>query len=137
MELLAESTADKPERRSTALRFVTSSAPTAGDVLVAALAKHGIRPQRDTLAYAISAAPADPVKGGDDWYLYVADRRPGVDHAPDEHTGWDVWLCDGLGEPVEQLYAGDRRDSLADCASDSAAAAATIATYLTRSHDRI
>ncbi|MFE7072636.1 hypothetical protein ACFU96_21395 [Streptomyces sp. NPDC057620] len=102
-----------------------------GNVLVDALAKHGISPVRDILSYAVPVKAEDPAKGGDDWSIYVADHQPSIDHPAAEHTGWDVCLCDGNGEPVRSLYDGIRRDgSLADCERDSSLAAAAIAEYL-------
>lgn len=112
------------------------AAPTAGDLMLAALAGYGIRAIQDEVSIAV---PLD--QGIDlDWTLHhdrivIADRNPWYGHAPAEHTGWVVDIYNPDNEPVSDAppihIAGDDRDSLVDCVADCAAAAAAIADFLT------
>ncbi|MEU5181206.1 hypothetical protein AB0G49_14250 [Streptomyces longwoodensis] len=114
-----------------------AAAPTAGDLMLAALAEYGIRAIEDEVSLAV---PLD--QGMDlDWTLHhdrivIADRNPWYGHAPQEHTGWVVDVYTPDNEPLDNdgpaIYiAGDDRDSPVDCAADCAAAAAAIAEFLT------
>ncbi|MFD4412416.1 hypothetical protein [Streptomyces sp. NPDC058475] len=114
--------------------WVTNPLPTAGSVLLAALAKYGVIAHTDVgLSYAI---PLDPTTPASEAYsrahLSVADRSPSIEHDPAAaHTGWTVFLHDANGEPVgDPLYiTGDGEP--VDCTADSAAAAELIADWLT------
>lgn len=113
------------------------AAPTAGDLMLAALAEYGIRAIEDEVSIAV---PLDQDMDLD-WTLHhdrivIADRNPWYGHAPAEHTGWVVDVYNPDNEPVNDEppihIAGDDRDSLVDCAADCAAAAAAIADFLTK-----
>jgi hypothetical protein len=107
---------------------------TAGTMLRAALAIHGIRPVTDESSYAVPVDPQTPrAEALNVVHLAVADRTPTTEHAPAEHTGWVVALYDGDGAPVDgmgSLYAGGDGTAPVDCLTDSAAAAAAIANCL-------
>ncbi|MBG7704864.1 hypothetical protein HCJ76_44085 [Streptomyces sp. MC1] len=118
--------------------FLTAPAtPTAGDLMIAALAKHGIRALEDEVSIAV---PMDQSMDLDDtlWHdrIVIADRNPWYGHAPQEHTGWVVDVYNPDNEPVSDEppihIAGDNKGSLVDCAADCAAAAAAIAAFLTK-----
>ncbi|MFC8950944.1 MULTISPECIES: hypothetical protein [Streptomyces] len=113
--------------------WFSSPRPTAGAVLVAALAEYGIRADSDDvgMSYAVAFDPETPswkVRSG--FHLSVGDRDPSVDHVPASHTGWTVCVHDDQGEPIgDPLYIAGS-GGLVDCAGDSAAAAAVVADYL-------
>lgn len=114
--------------------WVTDPLPTAGDVLLAALADYGVTVHTDDvgMSYAI---PLDPATSAPEVYnhrhLSVADRNPSVHHDPATHTGWTVFLHDENGEPVgDPLYIAGTGEPV-DCAADSQAVAAFIADWLT------
>lgn len=98
---------------------------TAGDLLLAALTRREITPEREPLSYRIPLDPDAPTGA----HLYVADSNPDVDHAPAEHTGWIVYVHDDNGEPLGVIYstAGDQS---VDCAEDSEKAAEAIQVLL-------
>ncbi|QKZ20280.1 hypothetical protein [Streptomyces chartreusis] len=99
---------------------------TAGTLLLSALAAHGITPQREPLSYVTPLAPGTTSGIPLDFpHLYIADQAPGIDHAPNAHTGWIVVLHDANGEPVRELY-NTSGEHVVDCATDSAAAAKAI-----------
>jgi hypothetical protein len=102
--------------------WVTNPLPTAGSVLLAALARHGVTAYTDIgLSYAFSRA-----------HLSVADRNPSIEHDPATHTGWTVFVHDENGEPIgDPLYIAGNGDDPVDCTAESAAAAAFIADWLT------
>ncbi|MFE3601389.1 hypothetical protein [Streptomyces sp. NPDC059142] len=114
--------------------WVSDPYPTAGSVLLAALAVHGIAAHTDALGMSY-AIPLDPATPAADVYsrahLSVADRSPEIEHDPAVHTGWTVFQHDENGEPVgDPLYiAGDGEP--VDCWVESAIAAAVIADWLT------
>ncbi|MER7223397.1 hypothetical protein [Streptomyces rubradiris] len=116
-------------------QWFTEPRPTAGGVLLAALAEHGITHVADHrgMSYAV---PVDPDTQSADAYngphLSIADRSASVDHVPAAHTGWSIFTHDRNGEPVgDPIYiAGDGR--VLDCHADSRAAAAFVAAYLAR-----
>jgi hypothetical protein len=113
--------------------------PTAGKVLLAALAEYGITTYDDHLGMSYGI-PVDqdtaPVHIRNGFHLSVGDRQPMVDHVPAAHTGWTVFVHDDEGEPIgDPLYiSGD--GGLVDCAEDSAAAAAAIAEFITAPFSR-
>ncbi|MEU5900385.1 hypothetical protein [Streptomyces venezuelae] len=123
----------RPARVGAVAGGTTDSVPTAGSVLCAALVQHGLTACTDGMSpsYAIALDPATPAQEVYERpYLAVADRAPAVDHDPDTHTGWVVWLHDENSEPVgAPLYTGGDGE-LVDCAADSAAAATAIADWL-------
>ncbi|WP_086686167.1 hypothetical protein [Streptomyces pseudogriseolus] len=103
---------------------------TAGDLLLAALTRREITPEREPLSYLIPLdrdAPADAPLDGP--HLCVADRNPDVDHAPADHTGWIVSVHDANGEPLGDLYS-TAGDHTVDCAEDSEKAAEAIQVLL-------
>ncbi|MFE9137817.1 hypothetical protein [Streptomyces sp. NPDC007355] len=110
--------------------WFSSPRPTAGALLLAALAEYGIRAESDDvgMSYAVAFDPETPswnVRSG--FHLSVGDRDPSVDHVPASHTGWTVCVHDDQGEPIgDPLYIAGS-GGLVDCTSDSAAAAAVIA----------
>jgi hypothetical protein len=107
---------------------------TAGTMLRAALAIHGIRPVTDECSYAMAVDPKTPrAEVLNVFHLVVADRAPSTDHAPEEHTGWVVDCYDGNGQPggnSRPLWESGDGTARVDCLTDSAAAAAVIAYYL-------
>ncbi|MFF8287438.1 hypothetical protein ACF06W_32625 [Streptomyces albus] len=113
--------------------WVTDPLPTAGAVLRAALAEHGITVHTDGMSpsYAIALDSATPERQVYERpHLTVADRAPSVDHDPATHTGWMVWLHDANGEPVGgDLYTAGNGEPI-DCAADSAKVAQFIADWL-------
>ncbi|NGO40602.1 hypothetical protein [Streptomyces ureilyticus] len=117
--------------------WVTNPLPTAGSVLLAALAKYGVTAHTDVgLSYAIPLDPATPASEAySRAHLSVADRSPSIEYDPAVHTGWTVFLHDENGEPVgDPLYIAGDGDEPVDCTADSAAAAAFIADWLTSHH---
>jgi hypothetical protein len=109
-----------------ALKDDTPAPKTAGTVLLAALTIHGIEPERHEYAYAVPLT----IHGH---ALFIADRAPMTEHAPEEHTGWVIALYDGDGAPVDglrPLYSSGNGTERVDCLTDSAAAAAAIANFL-------
>ncbi|MGW3200019.1 hypothetical protein ACWDBD_36740 [Streptomyces sp. NPDC001118] len=119
--------------------WMTTPLPTAGSVLLAALAKYGVTVHVDGvgLSYAIPLDPATPASEAySRAHLSVADRNVSIEHSPAAHTGWTVFLHDDNGDPVgDPLYiAGDGEEPV-DCTAESAAAAAFIANWLA-SHQR-
>lgn len=113
--------------------WLSSPRPTAGAVLVAALAEYGIRADSDDvgMSYAVAFDPETPprnVRAG--FHLSVGDRDPSVDHVPASHTGWTVCVHDDQGEPIGDPLHVAGNGGLVDCVGDSAAAAAVIADYL-------
>ncbi|WP_208874745.1 hypothetical protein [Streptomyces sp. PBH53] len=115
-------------------QWFTTPRPSAGAVLLAALAQWGITAHSDDvgMSYAI---PVDPSTRAKDVrnrpHLSVGDRNPSVEHVPAAHTGWTVFVHDENGEPVGDpvFISGD--GGPVDCDADSAAAAEAIADYLT------
>lgn len=113
--------------------------PTAGKVLLAALAEYGITTYDDHLgmSYGIpvdqGTAPAH-IRNG--FHLSVSDRNPMVDHVPAAHTGWTVFVHDDEGEPIGDFLYISGDGGLVDCAADSAAAAAAIAEFITAPFSR-
>ncbi|MEW1930488.1 hypothetical protein [Streptomyces sp. NPDC088360] len=114
--------------------WVTNPLPTAGSVLRAALAEHGVTVHTDGigLSYAIPVDPATPAQEiYNRAHLSVADRNPSIEHDPVHHTGWTVFVHDANGEPVgDPLYIAGNGAPV-DCTADSAAAAAFIADWFT------
>lgn len=108
--------------------------PTAGGMLLAALAEYGITTYDNHLGMSYGI-PVDQDTGlmhiRNGFHLSVGDRDPMVEHVPAAHTGWTVFVHDDEGEPIgDPLYiSGD--GELVDCAQDSAAAAAVIADFVT------
>ncbi|MGI5337750.1 hypothetical protein ACQEVS_10275 [Streptomyces sp. CA-181903] len=115
--------------------WFTTPRPTAGAMLLAALAQWDITAYGDGLgmSYAIPLDPATPASCVHHRpHLSVGDSAPSVEHVPASHTGWVVSLHDEDGSPVgDPLFNNDRR-GLVDCAADSAAAAEVIADYFSR-----
>ncbi|MFF0170257.1 hypothetical protein [Streptomyces prasinus] len=113
--------------------WVTNPLPTAGSVLLAALAEYGVTAYPDGLgmSYTIPLDPNTPeLEICNRPHLTVADRSPLTDHDPADHTGWMVWLHDENGEPVgDALYAAGDGDRV-DCTAESAEAAGFIADWL-------
>ncbi|MER7694385.1 hypothetical protein [Streptomyces sp. NPDC097610] len=113
--------------------WFSSPRPTAGALLLGALAEYGIRADSDDvgMSYAVAFDPETPswnVRSG--FHLSVGDRDPSVDHVPASHTGWTVFVHDDQGEPIgDPLYIAGS-GGLVDCAGDSAAVAAVIADFL-------
>ncbi|MEU6071894.1 hypothetical protein ABZ864_47625 [Streptomyces sp. NPDC047082] len=114
--------------------WVTNPLPTAGSVLLAALAEHGITAHTDAvgLSYAIPLYPNIPAL---DIYnrahLSVADRTPSIEHDPAAHTGWTVIQHDDNGHPLgDPLYIAGSGEPV-DCTADSQAAATFITDWLT------
>ncbi|WP_086822443.1 hypothetical protein [Streptomyces sp. NRRL B-24572] len=110
--------------------------PTAGGVLLAALAERGINAHSDDIgmSYAIPFDPTPPaadVRNG--LHLTVGDRNPSVEHVPAAHTGWTLFLHDQNGEPVgNPLFTSGDGETPVDCAADSAAVADIIASVVNR-----
>ncbi|MGW3154578.1 hypothetical protein [Streptomyces sp. NPDC001089] len=111
-----------------------SRLPTAGSVLLAALADRGITAYADGLgmSYALPLDPETPAREVcNRAHLLVADRSPSTDHDPATHTGWTVVLHDDSGQPVgSPLYTAARAEQV-DCVAESATAAEFIADWLT------
>ncbi|MFB6529875.1 hypothetical protein [Streptomyces sp. NPDC056399] len=108
--------------------------PTAGGVLLAALAERGITAHSDDvgMSYAIPVDPATPaadVRNG--LHLTVGDRNPSVEHVPAAHTGWTLFLHDQNGEPVgNPLFSSGDGETPVDCTADSSAVANIIASVV-------
>lgn len=108
--------------------------PTAGAMLLAALAEYGIT-TFDHDGGTTYAIPVDqdtgPIHIRRNFHLSVGDRESMVGHVPAAHTGWSIFVHNDDGEPIgDPLYiVGD--GGLLDCAQDTAAAAAAIADYIT------
>jgi hypothetical protein len=113
--------------------WFSSPRPTAGALLLGALAEYGIRADSDDVGMSCAVAfdretPSWNVRSS--FHLSVGDRAPSVDHVPASHTGWTVFVHDDRGEPIgEPLYIAGG-GGLVDCAADSATAAARIADYI-------
>ncbi|MFI0742828.1 hypothetical protein ACH4PU_32805 [Streptomyces sp. NPDC021100] len=106
---------------------------TAGAMLRAALAEHGVTVHTDGVSpsYAIPLDPATPeLEVYNRLHLLVADRDPSVEHAPSAHTGWLVVLHDENGEPGDRIYSAGAGDEPVDCLTDCVAVAAAIADWL-------
>ncbi|MGW1275568.1 hypothetical protein ACWD4V_01235 [Streptomyces tsukubensis] len=115
--------------------WVTTPRPSAGAVLLAALAEWGITlPGEDAgSSYAVPLDPATPAKDVHNRpHLSVGDRDDSVEHVPAAHTGWSVFLHDEDGSPVgDPLFiSGD--GGPVDCHADSTAVAEFIADFLSR-----
>ncbi|MFJ2218257.1 hypothetical protein ACIQVO_38680 [Streptomyces sp. NPDC101062] len=126
LEQLAECAADIAE-------WVSDPNPTAGSVLLAALAEHGVAAHTDRvgMSYAIPLDPATPTADVyNHAHLRVTDRSPSIEHDPAVHTGWTVWHHDENGEPAwNPLYIA-RDGEPVDCWAESAIAAAVITDWL-------
>ncbi|MER5301394.1 hypothetical protein ABT039_18230 [Streptomyces lasiicapitis] len=114
--------------------WFTTPRPSAGDVLLAALAGWGITAHTDGIgmSYAIPVDPATPEADiRNRPHLSIGDRNPSIEHVPAAHTGWTLFLHDENGEPVSApLYiSGD--GGPVSCDADSAAVAEVIADFLT------
>lgn len=115
--------------------WFTTPRPSAGAVLLAALAEWGITTHSDHIGMSY-AVPLDPTTPAADIYnrphLSVGDRNPSVEHVPAAHTGWTVFVHDANGEPIgdPMFISGD--GGPVDCGADSAAVAEAIADFLTR-----
>ncbi|MFE0058739.1 hypothetical protein [Streptomyces sp. NPDC059003] len=114
--------------------WLTVPRPTAGNVLLAALAEWGITAHSDDvgMSYAIPVDQTTPAADARNRpHLSIADRNPSVDHVPAAHTGWTLFLHDENGEPIgDPLFiSGD--GGPVDCAADSAAVAQLIADMVT------
>ncbi|WP_051819425.1 hypothetical protein [Streptomyces sp. NRRL S-920] len=114
--------------------WFTTPRPSAGGVLLVALAEWGITAHTDGIgmSYAIPVDPSTPEADiRNRPHLSVGDRNPSVEHVPAAHTGWTLFLHDENGEPVgDPLYiSGD--GGPVDCDRDSAAVAEAIADFLT------
>lgn len=108
--------------------------PTAGGMLLAALAEYGITTYDDHRGetYGIPVyQDTEPMHIRKGFHLSVGDRGSMVSHVPAAHTGWSVFVHNDEGEPIgDPLYiSGD--GGLTDCEEDSAAAAAAIAEFIT------
>ncbi|MFE2157039.1 hypothetical protein ACFW9M_04410 [Streptomyces lydicus] len=115
-------------------QWFTTPRPTAGAVLLAALAEWDITAHSDDvgMSFAIPVdltTPAADVRNRP--HLSVADRNPSVDHVPAAHTGWTLFLHDENGSPIGAplFISGD--GGPVDCAADSAAVAELIADMVT------
>lgn len=110
--------------------------PTAGGVLLAALAERGITAHSDGvgMSYAMPVDPATPAADvRNKLHLSVGDRNPSVEHVPAAHTGWTLFLHDQNGEPVgNPLFISGDGETPVDCAADSAAVADIIASVVKR-----
>ncbi|MGG7574179.1 hypothetical protein [Streptomyces sirii] len=114
--------------------WFTTPRPTAGNVLLAALAAWGITVHSDDLgmSYAIPVDQTTPAADARNRpHLSIGDRNPSVDHVPAAHTGWTLFLHDENGEPIgEPLFiSGD--GGPVDCDADSAAVAELVADMVT------
>ncbi|MFE3139705.1 hypothetical protein [Streptomyces scopuliridis] len=129
-----EAPGDDPAQCARAVaEWFTTPRPSAGAVLLAALAEWGITTHSDIgMSYAV---PLDPTTPAADIcnrpHLSVGDRNPSVEHVPAAHTGWTLFLHAENGEPVgDPLFiSGD--GGPVDCDADSAAVAEAIADFLT------
>ncbi|MEW1700782.1 hypothetical protein [Streptomyces sp. NPDC091278] len=109
--------------------------PTAGTVLLAALATQGITAYSGDdfgMSYVI---PLDPATPGPDvrnhLHLSIGDRNPSVEHVPAAHTGWTAFLYDEDGSPVgAPVFTSGDGTTPVDCAADSGAAARALAAFL-------
>ncbi|MEU1355383.1 hypothetical protein ABZ410_15990 [Streptomyces cinnamoneus] len=114
--------------------WFTTPRPTAGAVLLAALAKWGITAHSDDIgmSYAIPVDQTTPAADARNRpHLSVGDRSPSIEHVPAAHTGWTMFLHDENGEPIgEPLFiSGD--GGPVDCDTDSATIAELIADMVT------
>ncbi|KUN37723.1 hypothetical protein AQJ30_15680 [Streptomyces longwoodensis] len=103
---------------------------TAGQVLLEALAVHGLTAYTDDVGMSYAIALEDgvaPDRVRDGLHLSVGDRSPSIDRMPSAHTGWTVCVHDHNGEPVGGPVFSTGDGGLVDCAADSAAAARAIA----------
>lgn len=112
----------------------TRAQKTAGEVLRAALAEHGVSVHTDHvgMSYAIPLDPATPAQEiYNRAHLSVADRNCSIEHDTAAHTGWTVFRHDETGTPVgDPLYIAGNGE-VVDCAAESATAAAFISGWLT------
>ncbi|WP_228983489.1 hypothetical protein [Streptomyces sp. DH12] len=134
-ELMTRPVARLDECVEAIAEWATSPLPTAGDVLLAELAKRGITAYPDGMGTSYMI-PLDPASAGWGFFegaqLTVADCHSSVELPPALHTGWMVWQHDEDGEPVggaRHLAGGDGRQ-LVDCTADSAKLAAFAADWL-------
>ncbi|RNG13018.1 hypothetical protein [Streptomyces botrytidirepellens] len=115
-------------------QWFTDPRPTAGAVVLDALAKYGITAREGDagMSYEVPIGPHAPAQADSPVYLSLCDRAPGVEHVPAAHTGWVVFAHTASGEPVGDALYCTSGTVLVDCDADSAAAAACIADYLIR-----
>ena len=130
-------TAEAQQCVKAVVEHFTVPRPTAGTLLSAALAKHGIIPVCDDPGM-IYVVPLDPDTATADAYtsprLSIGDRNASTGHLPAAHTGWTVFPHDGNGGLAgfgEPLYIAGDGELVVDCTEDAATAAAVIAGYLT------
>jgi hypothetical protein len=115
-------------------QWMTDPDRTAGTLLLAAFAEHGIVPgEALTLVESVHSDSYDLSVQLDRWTygrLSVADRDGSVRHIPAAHTGWSILLHDERGDTVGNPVYITGNDGLVDCAKDSAAAAAYVAALV-------
>ncbi|MFC8538078.1 hypothetical protein ACFUJY_29760 [Streptomyces sp. NPDC057249] len=128
-------------------QWLTEPRPTAGGMLLAALARYGITTVDEHpgssdgvttydgcrgTSYGIPfAQDTSPMRIRDGFHLCVRERNDLTAHVPAAHGGWDIFVHDDDGERIGDPLNVTGGAGLVDCAEDSAAAAAAIANYLT------
>ncbi|MFD7764111.1 hypothetical protein [Streptomyces microflavus] len=108
--------------------------PTAGGMLLAALAEYGITTYVDYpgMGYGVAVdQEAAPGRIYSRFRLSVGHRDGSVTHVPAAHAGWTIVIHTDEGEPLGDLLYVGGDGGLMDCAEDSAAAAAVIADFVT------